>query len=539
MGQGIRRRALALGALLVLVVVPGATVNAQDDQGGTLSFAVSTDVSTFDPSLAYDALSQEMVHLVFDSLITYDDAGALVPGLADLPVISADGLTYTFTIRSDVPFVRHGEIVRTMTADDVVSSINRLLRPDVLPYPSPIGPSYLAAMVGAPAVLDGTAETATGVKALDAHTVEISLDHPDRGVLNILASSFGAVLPGELAGTDAAKFGADPVGTGPYTLESYAPGVGATFARNPHYWQPDMPKADAIDVRLLVPPDAQVSQARTGDLDIAGDQIPSADWTSLSTDPALADRIVATDPLEVVYLTLDTSGPDSPFADVRVRQAVSHAIDKQNLLRLAGGRGTIAGCLLPAAVPGGDPACDPYPYSVDAAKALMAEAGNSGFSTQLYTTPTSRDLGQAIAADLAVIGIDAEVIAQDFDVWLGTVGTPHGAPMAFTGWGSGFPDPSEFIDPLVTCGAAVEGGSNLSWYCDPALDTDLAAARQLTDRAELTATYADLQDRVMAAAPIVPLRFPTRTVLKSDRLPTFTELDPVWIWDLATYPITQ
>ena len=137
-----------------------------------------------------------------------------MPGLADLPVISADGLTYTFTIKPDIPFVRHGEVVRTMTADDAVFSINRLLRPDVTPYPSPIGPSYLTAVTGAQAVLDGTAQTATGITALDEHTVQVDLDHPDRGVLNILASSFGAVVPPELAGTDAAKFGADPVGTG-------------------------------------------------------------------------------------------------------------------------------------------------------------------------------------------------------------------------------------------------------------------------------------------------------------------------------------
>ena len=176
MGHGIRYRALALGALAVSIIVPGGVVTAQDDQGGTLSFAVSSDVTTFDPSLAYDAISQEVVHLMFDSLITFDDTGALVPGLADLPVISADGLTYTFTIKPDIPFVRHGDVVRTMTADDVVFSINRLLRPDVTPYASPIGPSYLTAVTGAQAVLDGTAQTATGVKALDEHTVEVSLD---------------------------------------------------------------------------------------------------------------------------------------------------------------------------------------------------------------------------------------------------------------------------------------------------------------------------------------------------------------------------
>ena len=238
---------------------------AQDDQGGTLSFAVSTDVTAFDPALAYDGISQEVVHLLFDSLITFDDSGAFVPALADLPVISADGLTYTFTIRPDVSFVRQGEIVRTMTADDVVASINRLLRPDVMPYPSPIGPSYLTAIVGAQAVLDGTAETATGVRALDDQTVEITLDQPDpRRAQHPRLELWRRGARRARRHRCRPHSGRTRSAPAPTRSSRTRRASARRSCAIPHYWQADMPKADAIDVRLLVPPDVQVAPGHVG-----------------------------------------------------------------------------------------------------------------------------------------------------------------------------------------------------------------------------------------------------------------------------------
>ncbi len=180
---------------------------------------------------------------------------------------------------------------------------------------------------------------------------------------------------------------------------------------------------------------------------------------------------------------MDTSGPDSPFADPLVRQAVNHAIDKDNLLRIAAGRGTIIDCIFPPTLPGFDADCHPYPHSVDTAKALMAQAGNTGFTTTLYgdDSERSRLSAESIKSDLAPIGINVDIVLNDFNTFLGIVTKPHAAPMALGGWSQDFPDPSDFIDPMFTCDTAVEGGQNLSWYCDPAVDTRVTAARRVTD----------------------------------------------------------
>ena len=103
-------RLAALAIPAVLVVTSLSPVSAQDDS--TLSIAFASDVSTFDPAIGYDALAFPVEHALYDTLVTYDDGTTLVPGLAvTMPTISEDGLTYTFDIRSDVPFVRKGEIV--------------------------------------------------------------------------------------------------------------------------------------------------------------------------------------------------------------------------------------------------------------------------------------------------------------------------------------------------------------------------------------------------------------------------------------------
>ncbi len=530
-----RVAALALPALLAVAWLPPAAI--AQDADATLSIAFASDISTFDPAIGYDALAFPVEHALYDTLVTYDEGTTLVPGLAAaMPTISDDGLTYTFDLRPDVPFVRKGEVVRTVTAQDVVFSLNRLLRKDLAPTPSPVGPSFFSVIAGAGDVLSGASEAATGIRAVDDDTIEITLDHADRTFLNALALPFGSILPEELAGMDAAKFAADPVGTGPFYLDSYAPGERVVLKRNPHYWREGYPKADAIEMRLGVDPSVQLLQVEGGALDMMGSNIATADWNAVTSDPAFADRVISSELIATNWMAMDTSGPDSPFADPLVRRAVSHAIDKSNLIRLQNGRGVVADCIFPTQLPGFDPGCDPYPYDVERAKALMAEAGNTGFATQLYTDTSAAGppAGESIAADLAQIGIDVEVVSLDFGALMGTVTTPHGAPMSLIGWGQDFPDPSDFVDPMFTCASAVAGGVNVAWYCDQAVDDAAAAARQVTDIDEAIPLYQDIQSTIMAAAPVVPLQFPTQDSLISERVTGFEAYHPVWLWDFAS-----
>jgi ABC-type transport system substrate-binding protein len=533
----------ALAAAAVVIMSLGTGALAQDEgPRGTLSIAFESDIATFDPAIGYDFVSWPAAWIMYDSLVDYaPDSTDLVPELAtEMPAISDDGLTYTFTLRDDAFFVQKGEAVRPVTADDVVFSINRILRPDLLPTPSPVGPAFFAVIEGADAVLAGEAEAASGIEALDERTVRFTLSQPDRTFLNVLAMPFGAVLPADTTGYDSEAFSRDPVSTGPYWLDEYVVGERAVFRPNPHYWKEGSGKLEAIEFRLLVPTATQTLQVQNGELDIASDITPN-DYVVLRDDPAWSDNVVADPLVTTLFVSMDTSGPDSPFGDVRVRQAVSHAVDKENVVRLTAGRGVIVNCIFPPGLPGFDETCDPYPHDIERAKELMAEAGVSGFSTQLYTDTTELSglTAQSIASDLAQIGIEVEVIQQDFDVLLGTIAVPHQAPMVGIGWFQDFPDPSDFIDPILSCATAVEGGANFAWYCNEEADALAAEARTVTSLEEAIPLYQDIQARIMEDAPWVSTHSQIWTSLQSDRVQGFEHHHPVRWWPLEDMSVAE
>jgi oligopeptide transport system substrate-binding protein len=506
--------------------------------GGTLSMAIEGDVASLDPSQAYDTNSYPAVHLLFDQLVEYDAGTKLQPGLAsEMPTVSADGLTYTFKLRSGVKFVKgDGTPLRDMTADDVVYSLNRILDPNVTPHPSPVGGPFFTLIAGGQDVLEGKSKVASGLKAVDPLTVEIKLREANRAFLNILAMSFGSIVPKELAGQDSTKFSAAPVGTGPFYLASYKKGEVATFKKNASYWNAGLPKVDTIEYRLQVDANTQLQQVQAGQLDIMGNDIPPGAFTATVNDPKLKDQIVREPLVATNYLSMDTSGPNKALADVRVRQAIEYAIDKENLIKVANGRGVIADCIFPPQMLAFDPNCKPYHFDVEKAKALMKEAGyEKGFKTQLFTDTQdlSKAYSESLIQDMADIGIQVELVQQDFNVLLGTVTKPHAAPLVYVGWFQDFPDPSDFLDPILSCAAAVPGGFNNAWYCNKAVDALSAKARGELDDATRISMYRDVQQKVMADAPWVSTTHPDQVILKSKRTQG-PILHPAWYFDLVT-----
>lgn len=521
-------------------VAPSAEPSAAAG-GGVVTIAFESDIQYFDPALAYDTVSAAAQRLLFDQLVHYDEGTGLIPGVAEaLPTVSADGRTYTFKLRSGVDFYRpDGTVLREMTADDVVASLNRILTPNLKPTPSPVGPAFFGIIAGAQEVFDGTAETASGLRAIDPLTVEVELTAPDKRLLNILAMGFGSIVPAE-AGLDATAFGAAPIGTGPYHLVSYVQGDKAVFARNEAYWGPAPLNAGA-ELHLGIDGVTQLQRVIAGELDLMGDQIPPGSYNATINDPNLAEQIHRRTDVAVNYVSLDTSAPDSPLSNVLVRQAINHAIDKDNQVRLNNGRGGPAHCILPPGMPGYDPTCQPYPYDVAKAQALMTQAGHAdGFATQLFTYSGEQSEAQAeaIQADLAKINIDVEVVIQEFDVLLGTIAVPHQAPMVLIGWFQDFPDPSDFIDPILSCAAAVEGGANISWYCNEEIDALSAAALAEQDDATRIAMYQDIQKRIMADAPWVPTTLNETVELVAERV-SGTYLHPVYPYDLRSIAVGE
>ena len=389
--------------------------------------------------------------LLFDQLLMYDAGTKLVPGLAEaMPTVSADGKTYTFKLRKGVQFYKpDGTVLREMTADDVVASLNRILDPNLKPNPSPVGPAFFSIIAGAQDVIDGKAKTASGLRAVDPLTVEIELVAPDKRLLNIVAMSFGAIVPAE-AGEDATAFGAAPIGTGPYHLAEYKQGEKAVLVRNDDYWGETAAQRPASRCASALDANTQLQQVTANQLDLMGDFIPAGSYNAVIERPDLTERVQRRTDVALFYLSIDTQA-DSPLSDVKVRQAMNYAIDKDNLVRLQNGRGGTVRLHLPA-----EPArlrrrrASRIPTTSTRPRRCMAEAGHTTpFKTKLYTDPSelSKSMAEAIQVDLGKIGIDVEIVLQEFDVLLGTITTPHQAPLVYIGWFQDFPDPSDFIDP--------------------------------------------------------------------------------------------
>jgi ABC-type transport system substrate-binding protein len=514
-----------------------ASAPATIPQGGTLSIGWNGEIQWLDPALGYDVTSWPAERLMFEALLDYDDGTKLVPLLADgMPTVSTDGKTVTAKLHGDVNFVNQdGTVLRKMTADDVAYSINRVLDPNLKPNPSPVASGFFGNIVGAADVLAGTAQTASGIKVIDPTTIEFDLVNPDATFLNVLATPFASIVPKEVAGDDATAFSAKPVGTGPYLFKSYAKGQGATFVKNPAYWQAGQPYLDQIDYKTGQDDNAMLLQIEAGTLDMMGDPLPAAQFTDVTSNPDYKDQIYHHTLVDTDYVFMDTQQEkDGPFSKLQVRQAVNYAIDKAAILQISHGAGVEADCIYPPDLPGYDESCNPYPHDVDKAKALMKEAGlESGFDTTFYTDTTDPDpqIGASIQQDLAAIGIRANIVSQEFATFLDTIETPHKAPIGWVGWFQDYPDPSDFIDPILSCASAVKGGANAALYCNKTVDEMAAAAKGETDSAKRLAAYQEIQKKIMADAPWAPFRHQEWYTMISKRTGGFS-IHPVWQYNV-------
>jgi len=518
---------------------PGASAVAT--QGGTLSIGFNSDIQYFDPAKGYDVVSWPAERLIYEAILGYDSGTKLVPLLADgMPTISADGKAYTIKLHTGVKFVKpDGSVLRDMNADDVVDSLHRVLDPNLKPSASPVSAAFFGNIVGANDVIGGKAKTASGIKKIDDNTVEIDLINADATFLNILATPFASVVPKDTP-RDAAEVAKGPIGTGPYVLKQYTKGTQATFVANKSYWQPGQPLLDEIDFKVGLDDNAMIQQIQADQLDMMGDALPSGSFTQITTDAQYKDRLFSHTLVDTDYLFMDTQQPNNgPFSKVAVRQALNYAIDKDNILKLVHGTGVRAECILPPDMPGYDPNCHPYSFDQAKAKQMLADAGYpNGFESTLYTDTTDPDpqIAQALQQDLAAVGVKVNIVTEEFATFLDRIFTPHKAQLGYVGWFQDYPDPSDFIDPLLSCASAVQGGANVSLYCNKEVDALAATARGETDSAKRLLMYQDIQSRIMAEAPWVPLRHQVWFTLVSTRVATFS-LHPVWLYDLRSYSV--
>lgn len=493
---------------------------AQDaiKQGGDVVITYKDDIATLDPAVGYDWVNWSMIKSLYSRLMDYTPGTPdLIPSLAESFTVSPDGLTYTFKLRKGVKFTNGRELV----ASDVKYSIERAIDPKT----QGPGAGFFGAIKGFDAVSGGTAATLEGIATPDDSTVIFTLSRPDATFLHVLAINFASVVPKEAVEAAAGDFGKKPVGSGTFVLKEWTVGQRLVFERNPDYFVKDMPHIDKFTVEVGQEPLVALLRLQKGEVDIAGDGVPPAKFLEIKNSPEGAEIIVDGAQLHTGYITLNTKV--APFDNVKVRQALNMAINKERITRILNGRATAANQPLPPLMPGYDKTFTGYAFDVEKAKALLAEAGfPDGFETILYSTNTDPQprIAQAIQQDLAAIGVKAEVRALAQANVIAAGGTEGEAPMIWSGgmaWIADFPDPSNFYGPILGCSGAVQGGWNWSWYCNKELDARAIAADSMSDpakAAERQAEWGKIFTDIMADAPWIPVTNERRVVAKSPRM---------------------
>jgi ABC-type transport system substrate-binding protein len=518
-------------SLLGLVLIGGVAAPAQAAK--IVNVAYSEDMTTLDPALGYDIENWPVEHALFVTLLNYRDGTHLVPwAAADMPEVSDDGHVYTFKIKDGIKF-SDGEPV---DAQAFKYAIERILDPATQ---SPQGGTggWFGNLEGAKDFIDGKAGSLSGIEVVDPLTIRFRLVEPDRSFLNILATPFASAEPKEAVEKWGKDYSHHVVASGPFTLESWVPGRSMVLKRNPDYFDPDSAaKLDEIDFAFNVNPQVALLRAQRAEVDVIGDDIPSAQFLAVANDPKYKDYLHSLVQVAVYYLFMNTQM--APFDDQKVRQAVNYAIDKKRLIQLLNGRGKMANQVLPPAMPGYDDQIRDIPHDPVKSRELLAAAGHpDGLKAELVllSTPPWPTLGQAIQQQLSQAGIDLKLRTLPHAEYINTITTPGSTAIGLSAWFQDYPDPSDFLDVLFNSENIHPGAFTLSNYKNPEVDKLLDQARGLPiDKA--VPLYQKAQRMIIDDAAWAPLYNPVAYKFASPRLKNL-KLDPVWTfvyqdWDV-------
>ncbi|MCE7980234.1 MAG: hypothetical protein DYG89_03510 [Caldilinea sp. CFX5] len=485
--------ATAIGALLPGCAAPAPTgsaapgeVGAGPKVGGTYRLTGSGDIRSLDPPAAEsseDWWSAGMV--LYNQLYFYDKDGTFYADLAaDLPKISDDGLVYTIPLRQGVKF-HNG---REMVADDIKFTLERQLWPDVYSW----GKSYMENMVGYDEVIAGTSKELSGTKVIDQYTVEVTLKKPQAVFPALLTMSMNAIIPKQETLDAGADWGSKVViGTGPFKFVEWAAGERAVYERNPDYFKTP-PFIERIELYLNLEPAVQMLRWENGEVEWL-DVIPSAELPRILGDEELKAQLRIAPGMGTNRLVFQQQV--KPFDDIRVRQAVAMAIDKQAVAQKRSGLlAPLEGQYTPPMLQYDPDFKSNYQLDVEKAKALMAEAGyGDGVKGIKMYIGRDEEIGQMLQADLASIGIETELLVGQWKEWrdatrAGDVG------LFYYGWGASFPDAYDFTSAWSTC-ASIETGYNDGYYCNQKIDDLVTKVEALPlQDPERIAAYREIQD---------------------------------------------
>jgi len=503
------RQVFATFTLLVLVTLSAVGFAQDPVQGGTLHVAVATEPPSLDPFGPAGIAGHRFTVLLYENLVRLTPDMAIEPWLAE-SWETPDDRTYVFHLRDDVVW-HNGD---PFTAANVKAVVEYIQNPETA------------------ASGRGDLTVIESIEVQDPHTIVFHLNRPAGGLLGALSYPWTSIVHPSLL-EDPETMNQIAIGTGPFRLDEWRRGAQLRLVRNEAYYRSGIPRLDEVLVQVVPDESSIIASLRAGNLDL-----------TLLTDNTRADSIAEDAGLEVIageqlgywFLVVNNSVP--PFDNLLVRQALSYAIDRDEVLLVAAeGNADLTGPLPPAmgewTVPVSEYAS--FTRNVERARELLAEAGfPNGVSAQftyIAGYPLMEPIAATIQAHAAEAGIQLVLQPVDYSIWLNRLNVERDMPLTINLL-SGFADPDAWLYNRFHS----EGYNQANWN-QPEVEALLEEGKSTTDRAGRIEVYKDLQRLLVERVPYIWLFTPHQIHVAQDELRGFVQhpttfyygLDEAWL----------
>ncbi|MBM7661678.1 peptide/nickel transport system substrate-binding protein [Bacillus mesophilus] len=522
-----RKNKLWLALLLSCSLLVSACSSQTSDKAGsdgTLVVGLEAEPTTLDAHQLSDYNSSRAAMELYDQLVKFkDESTELEPDLAEKWDISEDGKEYTFHLRQDVKF--HDGT--PFNAEAVKFSIERQTDSNH-PYHD----------TGTFAYADFTFGPVEKVEVVDEFTVKITLKEPFAPFLSNMAMHAASIVSPTALEKHSSDFTMNPVGTGPFKFVSWNKGVEVVLEKNEDYFG-GAPSIDQLIFKPITEAQTRLAELESGNIDLIVN-IPPDDLERLRGDSNL--QVIEQAGMHVWWTALNTQ--KEPFNNVKVRQAVNYAINKEAIVDgILQGTGELANSPVPPTVWGHNPDVKNYPYNPEKAKELLAEAGYADGFDVTYWVPESgsgmqqpQAMAAAIQSDLAKVGINVEIQTLEWGAYLDKVFVPqedNDMDMHQMSWIGDNGDPDNFLYILLSGEQWPTNGFNDAYYQNDRVDELLKEARITKDKGQRTAMYEEAQELIMEDAPWVIIDHEKQIVVANSSVKNF-KLHPTGVFRFSS-----